>query len=296
MLFDAQLLCGTDDWLARNKPELAYRLSPGEAAEQMTLAAQGPEWRAALLPFPSSPDQAYLAENEQLFAAAAADPRFLAVAAVNPRVPENLRAVEAAAERGQVAGLAIWPILCDLDLLALARDKRLWALAERYRLPVTAHVGTGEEPGLGRAVAANRYGPLDAIALAKALPHIRFNLSHCLRLSRAALEQVAGLGNVWTDTSGLSAIGRWHEAGREVFPAADALDAGDDPHYMLLRLAGDYGLERRILFGSSYPFSAWWNFDVQAEAEACRRQPLPPAAAAALLFRNACDFFEVPSF
>jgi predicted TIM-barrel fold metal-dependent hydrolase len=296
MLFDAQLLCGTDDWLARNKPELQHRLSPGEAAEEMTLAAEGPEWRAALLPFPSSPGQAYLEENARIVAAAQAEPRFLAVAAVNPRVPENFSAVEAMAERSEIAGLAIWPILCDLDLLALAGEKRLWALAERHRLPVTVHVGTGAEPELGRAVAANRYGPLDAVTLARALPQVRFNLSHCLRLSRAALEEVAGLDNVWTDTSGLSAIGRWHEAGREVFPAADALDAGDDPHYMLVRLAEDYGLERRIMFGSSHPFSAWWHFDVHAEVDACRRQPLPPAATAAVLFRNACDFFEVPSF
>lgn len=296
MLFDAQLLCGTDDWLARNKPELAHRLSPGEAAEAMTLAAGGAEWRAALLPFPSSPGQAYLDENVRLAAAAEAEPRFLAIAAVNPRVPENLRAVTALAERKAIAGLAVWPILCDLDLVALAHEKALWDLAERHRLPVTVHVGTGAEPGLGRAVKANRYGPLDAVALARALPQIRFNLSHCLRLSRAALAEVARLENVWTDSSGLSAIGRWREAGREVFCAADALDAGDDPHYMLLRLAGEYGLERRIVFGSSFPFSAWWQFDVQAEAEACRRQPLPPVAAAALLFQNACDFFEVPSF
>lgn len=291
-LFDAQLLCGTDDWLAGNKPELRHRLSPSEAAAAMTLAAGGDDWRAALLPFPSSPGQAYLAENALVATAAEAEPRFLAVAAVNPRVPANTAAVAALAERGAIAGLAIWPILCGLDLVALAGEKVVWDLAERHRLPVTVHVGTGAEPALGRAVAANRYAPLDAVALARALPQIRFNLSHCLRLSRAALEAVAGLDNVWTDSSGLSALGRWREAGREVFPAADALDAGDDPHYMLVRLAAELGLERRILFASSYPFSAWWGFDVAAEAQACLRQPLPPAA----LFRNACDFFGVSSF
>jgi predicted TIM-barrel fold metal-dependent hydrolase len=292
MLFDAQLLCGKDDWLARNKPELAHGLDPAEASAQLESAASGERWRAALFPFPSAPGQAYLSENARVIAAAQAEPRFLSVAAINPQVPENLRAIEEAAEMGAIAGLAVWPILCELDLVELQHEARLWRLAERYDLPVTVHVGTGAEPDLGRAVKHNRYTPADAAELARALPQIRFNLSHCLRLSREALDLVASLGNVWTDTSGLSAVGRWREAGQEVFLAADALDVGEDPHYVIVRLIRDYGLERRVMFASSFPFSAWWHFDVSAEAHACRRQPLGEDALSALLWSNACEFYK----
>jgi predicted TIM-barrel fold metal-dependent hydrolase len=294
-LFDAQLLCGTDHWLAHNKPELYHSLTPREAADQMERAAQGEAWRAALFPFPSSPDQAYLTENALVIETAQAEPRFLAVAAINPRRERNLVAVEAAAEQGSIRGLAVWPILCDLDLVDLAREERLWQLAAAHDLPVTVHVGTGAEADLGRAVSRNRYAPLDAVALARAVPHVRFNLSHCLRLSRGALEAVAELDNVWTDTSGLSAIGRWYEAGQEVFPAADALDAGGDPYQIVSRLVASYGLADKIMFASSHPFSAWWGFDVKAEADAYRRLVLSDKAAGDGLYRNACKFFGVPT-
>src|SRR5882757_2639512 len=131
MLFDSQLLCGTDYWLASNKPELAHRLTPLEAANTSSEAAGGKPWRAALFPFPSSPGQAYGVENRLVIDAARADSRFLAIAAVNPAVAENMAIVEAGAADGLIHGLAIWPILCGLNLRALVDELPLWRLAAR---------------------------------------------------------------------------------------------------------------------------------------------------------------------
>jgi predicted TIM-barrel fold metal-dependent hydrolase len=294
MLFDAQLLCGSDHWLAANKQALAHRLTPGEASLALSEAAGGELWRAALFPFPSAPGQVYDAENRLVIEAARRDSRFLAIGAVNPHVPENMAALEVAAERGLIGGLAIWPILCDLDLRTLAGERRLWQLAENYDLPVTVHVGTGAESDYRPAVVRNNYAPVDAVALARSVPQVRFNLSHCLRLSRAALDMAAHLDNVWTDTSGLSAIGRWREVGQQIFLAADGIIGVDEsPNFVVSRLIEDFGFAFRIMFASSHPFSAWWGFSLKDEVEACLHLPLPPSMSRDLMYRNACNFFGI---
>jgi predicted TIM-barrel fold metal-dependent hydrolase len=163
----------------------------------------------------------------------------------------------------------IWPILCDLDLLALADDDAFWTIIERHDLPVTVHVGSGDEANYRSAVRRNSYGPMDAAELAHRRPSIRFNLSHILRLSRPALQSVSGLRNVWTDLSGYSSFGVWREKGHDVFPAADPVVGPGEWKRLGRILEDEFGLKDRVMFGSSEPFCRWWGSSLQREWEIC---------------------------
>ncbi|MGJ5079303.1 amidohydrolase family protein [Bradyrhizobium sp. HKCCYLS3013] len=262
-IFDSHLLLGRDDWLAANKPELAHRLGLDEIRTMFAEVAPDGRWRAAACPFPSAPEQNYREENAAVLQCAAIEPRLLPVAAINPNDVESRAFLER--DGGKFAGIIIWPILCKVDLRRLARDDAFWTIVKRLDLPVSIHVGTGEEPSYRDAIHANAYGPLDAIEVAEANPAIRFNLLHALRLSRSALQRAACISNVWTDLSGYSSYGSWTEGGREIFPAKDPV-VGPGAYGALPKiLADEFGLGDRILFGSSEPFCRWWGLTLKAE-------------------------------
>ncbi|MHA1599068.1 MAG: amidohydrolase family protein, partial [Alphaproteobacteria bacterium] len=247
-------------------------------------------WRAAAFAFPSSGDGSYIPENESVLAAARSDSRLLPVAVVNPAKQENLDWV--LEHISDVRGLMIWPILCDLDLIEISGCETLWKAVEEHDVPVTVHVGVGNEANhLGRCVPGNRYDPEAAVALAASLPAVRFNLSHVLRLSRAALQAVRDLDNVMMDISGLSALGRLYENGCEVFPALDNAFAGCSASDVLGELAEDPDLAGRLMFGSSWPFSLWWGFDPQKELEHLN-SVLPKGLLIPIIWQNPCAFYS----
>jgi hypothetical protein len=262
-IFDCHLLLGRDHWLAANKPELAHELSLEDITAMFAALAPEGRWRAAVFPFPSAPEQTYREQNAVILNAAAAEPRLLPVAAINPNSAESRALLER--EGAKFAGIMIWPILCNLDLKVLAHDDAFWAIVKRLDLPVTIHTATGDEPRYRDAVRRNAYGPMDAVDVAEANPGIRFNLSHALRLSRSALQRVARLPNVWTDLSGYTSCGTWMEGGREIFAAADPVVGPGAYGELLDILAQEFGLAGRIMFGSSEPFCRWWGLTLQGE-------------------------------
>jgi len=290
-IFDTHLLLGRDAWLSENKPELACHSDIASASQALDDTGAS-EWRAATFPFPSSQDGTYIPENEAVLRAAQGDNRLLPVTAVDPSNLENLNWVMDALKGDKLRGLVIWPILCDLDLSALSVHKPLWQAVAERDIPVTVHVGVGNEPDLGRAVKANHYDAAAAIKLAQALPQVRFNLSHVLRLSAAALEALRSLDNVMMDVSGLSALNRWREAGREVFPAFDTAFPGSDPQTVLRALAADPDWQKRLMFGSSWPFNTWWEYSPKRELELLH-YCLPSEMVTAIVWENPCQFYAL---
>ncbi|MEW7009917.1 amidohydrolase family protein [Lentilitoribacter sp. EG35] len=289
ILFDAHVLIGQDYWLGNNKPELAHTLDVEDACSVLSIAADGSQWRAAAMPFPSAREPNYVYENNYVIDSSSKDNRLIPIAVANPKNAENFAYLQSKAAAGLLGGLMIWPILCDLDLRELADDVTFWSFVEQYDLPVTLHVATGDEPNYRNTVACNHYGPLDAVRLAARWPDVRFNLSHALRLSRPALEEVAKLRNVWTDLSGYSSFGRWREARKETFPSHEPI-IGPGYHNKLLDvLHRDYGLEGRILFGSSEPFCRWWGFSAKREYAIYKQMPI--AEKMKMEFVNAAELF-----
>ena len=266
MLIDVHHLLGTDHWLLANMPQLAGSNDAESARTALTAGSE--HWVAYVLPFPSSADGGYSAENRYVLEAAAQDPRLRPVLALNPLHTDSREEVARLlrSTHPEIAGLVLWPILCKLDLVALSEDAWFRDLTRSLDLPVTVHVAAGNEQRIGRVPEMQRYLPEHAVALAASLPEVRFNLSHALRLSRSALEAARDLPNIWTDTSGLSALGQWHESGEQVFPADDAGTLGQlSPSEAVATLVDEFGFGERLMFGSSYPFNTWWNFDVASE-------------------------------
>lgn len=292
---DAHVLYGRDLWLSLNKPELAHQFDHGFLCSAMDEAARSPDWRAAIMPFPSASEPSYEQENVCVLEAAAADDRLLPVVVANPYDPRNRDLLEEWADRQQIAGLMVWPILCKLDLRAFAELDSFWQFAELHDLPVTIHIATGLEPTYRSAVLPNAYRPIDAVTIARRWPGVRFNLSHALRLSRPALEQIADLDNVWTDLSGYSSYGRWLEGGQETFPGESPVIGADAPVELTRALVERYNLANRVMFASSEPFCRWWGSSAKSEFETHRAiqaelpGPLDSIAAATTFYRNWFD-------
>jgi predicted TIM-barrel fold metal-dependent hydrolase len=294
-IFDLYFQLGTDHWLRGNRPALPHQSSAADLERQAAIfqAAGYQLAGAALVPFPSVPDRDYAAANELVAGAArtgvaAAVP----VAAIHAVIPGDERSVRSVADRiagGEPClGIKLWPYMGGFSLSALREDRRLLDLVIRHRLLVFMHVGTGREV-LDRAafppVAADPSAAMDVVC---SLPEIDFVAGHLLRLSRPALERAARVDNVFIDTSGLSSIGRWREGGRPGLPADDAgsladLSAGE----LLAALIDDLGLQRRLVFGTNYPFCGWWGSIPLGEAALIDYAPIAPQARRDILFTNA---------
>lgn len=293
MLIDIHHLLGSDRWLTRNMPNLAHENGAEAACAAMNMSAE--RWLAYVFPFPSSADGSYIAENRMVLSAAARDSRLRPVLALNPMHTEGRADVARLLDaHPEIAGLVLWPILCELDLVALSKDSWFRDLANSCGLPFTVHIAAGNEQRIGRVTRMLRYLPEHALALAGSLPGVRFNLSHALRLSRSALETARQMANIWTDTSGLSALGQWHESGQQVFPATDAGPLGTlSPGEALTALVGDYGLGERLMFGSSYPFNTWWGLDVAGERRLVEESLCNPWTRQCIMEYNARSFYSM---
>jgi hypothetical protein len=273
-VIDMQVHLGRDHWLAQHRPELPHACSAADLeCEAATLAAAGHRLVAvAASPFPST--DASGDTNEQL----------TGVLAIPSIVPGDAAAV--ARLRGGI-GIKLWPYMGGFSLSHLLHDPELLARVRRNRWLVFAHVGNGRESASRPAFAAVQAGPADALAVAAALPDVNFVMAHALRLSRPALERAARMDNVYLDTSGLSSIGRWREGGRDGLFADDAGElAGLTPVEALAFLA-ESGFAERLLFGTSWPFCAWWGSVPLAEVSWIEHSRLAPRLRAGILHDNA---------
>jgi predicted TIM-barrel fold metal-dependent hydrolase len=290
-LIDVHHLLGIDNWLVGNSSKLPHENRTAHARCELT-SAVGDCWLAFIMPFPSSIGQQYLAENQEVIDAAALEARFYPVLALNPNSPESRQFFFEAVSRQEVKGVMIWPVLCGIDLPSLAQDHEFTDRILANDLPVTIHIGTGQEMALGRTNRDSRCRPEHAIELASQCPKIRFNLTHLMRLSPNALRDAAGFENVFTDTSGLSSLHRWYERGLHVFPATDAGDlAAMTPPEVLRVLVREYKLGEKICFASSYPFNRWWDCDMRAEISWVTKSGLTPDALDRIFWKNAMSLY-----
>ena len=287
---DAHCLVGEDFWLSRNKPELAHQ---NMLDEYHRAASAADSFKACILPFPSSEDGSFARENGIVWRLHRQHPWTEPVFAFNYRSKENFEDICSRLDEDQATGLAIWPIVCDLDLIDLKDNLRFRYLVNNYGCWFTVHVGAGNEASIHRVEKLNRYCPEDAVRLAAAFPDTKFNLTHCLRLSEKALRQAEELDNIIIDISGISTHLRWFEYNQNVFPASDAGELGEMGSADVIRtLMERPGLQDKLVFGSQYPFGKWYGFGLEDELSLVREAGLSGELLDKLLYKNFEDFFS----
>ncbi len=286
-IIDVHLLYGEDFWLKQNKPDLAHKNS-----------TSGNQLVSFILPFPSSKDNLYIPENEIIAKASLSSDHLVPVFALNPLSEENIENVWRLTDNLKFFGIIIWPILCNIDLKKLIDNKPfrdfLHAQEDNEHFFVEIHTGAGNEKDIGRVRELGNYLPLDVVNVAKAFPKIKFILTHALRLSVPALTEAKKLSNVVIDTNGISCQKRWFENGQNVFPAYDAgkmKDMNSDEIFQYLY--NELGLSEKLVFGSSYPYSLWWGFDVEHEINLVKNCGLPSSATNKILKENIIRFLNI---
>ena len=265
-IIDAHCLVGRDYWLSINKPHLSHENLLSFYEKDIRSVSK--LYKAAIMPFPSSSDGSYVEENELILSLSRKKPWTIPVLAFNPKSDANYNYVRRQLDSGTVGALVIWPILCNLDLINLIDNHYFRNIAENYSCCITVHVGAGNEQRIGRVESLLRYDPDSAVLLAASYPNTCFNLSHLLRISERALHAVEQLSNVIIDTSGISAHGRWYEAGSNVFPAEDCIKLRDcKPEAVIKTLMDNPLLADKLAFGTQYPFGMWYRFGLKEEVE-----------------------------
>ena len=257
-VWDGHLLFGIDHWMHLNNPTLPYTNGQHQISEDVVCSL--------ITPFPSSPNQAYLEENQRIFDYVRKNPSAIAVFALNPSSPENREAVSDFVSRQPCCGIVLWPILCRMDLSELVRDGWFRDFMNRFSGFTYIHTGAGNEQALGRVAKQGSYGPQQVLAVAEAFPKNKFILGHLLRLSEEELRKAKHMDNVVLDTSLISGHQRWFERDVNVFPAVTAGELAQlSPGEILEKLCGEYGLGKKLVFGSSYPYCQWWGSSYEDE-------------------------------
>ena len=111
------------------------------------------------------------------------------------------------------------------------------------------------------------YGPQDAINFARAFPNKKFIMGHLLRASVKALEMAKQMDNVVIETSGISGHLRWFENNQRM---AD-----------------------KIVFGSSYPFSCWWDYKLIDEINIINALNIKDEIKNKILYENIRNFLNL---
>lgn len=288
-IIDCHHLFGSDLWLSENKSELACKNDYNQLKKQMDSIAD--DWKTFILPFPSSKNNKYLYENQMIKNAAILDDKILPVFALNTYFDECYNQVGMLLSETAYPNIVLWPILCEIDLIELSKNNKFIKFCEKHNPLVTIHVAAGNESDIGRISELKRYCASDAVYLATQLPHIKFNLSHVLRLSMNALEKAAELTNIVLDTSGISSHNLWYEKGQNVFPSKDSSDFKYCSHEEVITiLVKKYELGSKLVFGSSYPFNSWWGFNLKSELDMINRSDLSDEEKLNIMFRNIYDF------
>lgn len=286
-VIDVHMLYGEDFWLKNNKPQLIHKndkLSDDEVS--------------FILPFPSSKNNLYIAENELVAKASLKSNNIIPVFAFNPQLKQNVECVKKLSENLEFFGIIIWPILCGIDLKKVIDNAEfkdfLDSQSDKRHFFVEIHTGAGNEKNIGRVSEMGNYLPMDVVNVAKAFPKIKFILTHSLRLSLPALDEAKKLENVVISTEGISSQKRWFENSQNVFPAYDAEYLGNlDSREIIRCLYNDLGYCDKLVFGSSYPYSMWWGFDVDSEINLIKNCGLSSDAIHKILKNNILNFLRL---
>lgn len=288
-VLDGCVLWGRDAWAAENRPDLAHAAGAAEWQARVARArVQGIALVGGLaMPFPSAPDRDFAAANRAVLDAAAPDgpaPELAPVMAVRPGDPRSLDDLDAALATGAPVGIKLWPYMAGHDLSALAADSALVDRIAAHRLMVLMHVGNGREGASRPAFPPVRATPADALAVARDLPAVPVVIAHAARLCEATLAGIADAPTVVLDLSGLTSLGRWREGGRDGLP----VDGGErlaalGSEGIVTALIDEFGLADRLVFGTTWPFCAWWGAEAAEEVDLVASAVADPAVREAIL-------------
>lgn len=289
-VIDAQCLVGVDYWLSQNKPELAHTNNLVSYENEIKEIADS--YHCIIMPFPSSRNGTYIDENESVLKLCNNKGWTTPVLAFNPYSQYSFEYICKKLSKSECNGIVLWPILCDLDLNELIYNDRFIYVVSHFSCSVTVHVAAGNEKEVMRVSKMNNYSPLDAVNLAKSFPNTKFNLSHCLRLSKSALDIAEKLDNVIIDISGISTHHKWYENGINIFPAYDSGDFADMlPEQVIRELMNRESLMDKLVFGSQFPFGQWYGFGIKEELDLIKRANLTDNLESRLLYKNYENFF-----
>lgn len=284
-IIDSHSLVGVDFWLSNNKSELRHRNDLEEY--QKALKSVANSYKSVIMPFPSSKNGSYMAENRYILELHQKYDWTIPVLAFNPCSKENIRFVSEKLENGEVKGLVLWPVLCKLDLDMLSKDDQFDYVLRKYKPWITVHVGAGNEKDIHRVTKLNNYSPVDSVKLAAEYPDVKFNLSHVLRISEHALSMAENMENVIIDISGICMHKRWYEYGTNVFPASDSVKLKElDSSEIIYELMHNEQLANKLVFGTQYPFDTWCGFDIKEEIELVKNARLEKTLFEQLMYKN----------
>lgn len=284
---DTHLLYGQDYWLKNNKPQLAHS-NFKICNNRYTF----------IVPFPSCEDNSYIYENKLVLKKAIENKNVIPVFAFNPLNIKNIEFIKSIEKNISVFGIIIWPILCNINLNKLLTNSAFCELLHSQEgnehFFVEIHTGAGNEKDIGRVDKLNKYLPLDLINIAKSFPKNKFILTHALRLSIPALIEAKKLDNVMIETSGISSNKNWFENNKNVFPSYDAGYLSEiDPKSIVKCLCFDFELSNKLIFGSGYPFSCWWGYDIQDEINLIINSGLSKCEIKNILKENIFEFLKL---
>lgn len=285
-IIDSHHLVGVDYWLSKNNKELEYKNNIN--------AIKNHDIKAFIYPFPSSKNQLYISENETIYTCAKNNPdSVIPVFALNTNYDTSYRCIEEYLKEFNICGIVIWPILCNIDLLKLKDDKRFIKLCKEYKFFIYVHVGAGNEEDIKRVKKVGNYTPLDAIKFAKDFNYKKIILGHMLRLSIDSLKQASNMDNVVIETSGVSSQKRWYENNQNVFPSYDAgelkeLSSREILEYCVRKMK----LENKLVFGSSFPYSLWWKYDLKDEIDLIEQLDVSDDVKNKILHDNIIEFLK----
>ncbi|MDP9583675.1 UNVERIFIED_ORG: putative TIM-barrel fold metal-dependent hydrolase [Burkholderia contaminans] len=263
-IFDGSVLWGKDAWVARNRPDLQHVVGNAELAKYTSEVRQaGCVLRGVLLmPFPSTPTNEYTQSNRDLARAVrefSGNFELKPVYAATPGDKARLDNLVMLNNDVPAVGIKLWPFMGHFHLDDILEDVALVEFVRKNRLPIFMHVGNGREHLVRPAFPNVRATPDVALNCARALPDVPIVIGHVARLCPRTLEAMSSVPNTYLDLSGLTSLGRWQEVGRNGLP----VDSGTTlaklgPVEILRRLVREYGLGNQIIFGSTWPFCAWW--------------------------------------
>jgi predicted TIM-barrel fold metal-dependent hydrolase len=289
-IIDDHVLFGIDYWLSLNLQTRDHR-NDYLRMKKMNYTS----YITLIMPFPSSPNNLYLNENFIVSEAATRHNCYIPVFAYNPFKKDNDVQVRRLLKKHKLAGIIIWPILCQIDLEKLIDDVAFRSLLkekeEEVNFFVCIHTGAGNEQDVGRVEKIGHYLPKDVVNVAESFPRIKFILTHLLRFSLPSIVRAANLSNIIIDTGGLSCQKRWFENGRNIFPAYDSGVMEDMSSSEALKfLVDNIKIENQLSFGSSFPFSMWWNFDIEDEIKLIETCEISNEAKEKIFYKNICKF------
>ncbi len=284
-IIDAHCLVGMDYWLSRNKDELGHKNDL--VLYESCLKKLARSYMSVIMPFPSSEDGSYLSENQYVLDLHYKYDWTIPVLAFNPYSEKNVKYVSEKLENKEVKGIVLWPVMCKLDLDRLKENDSFDSVLKNYKPWVTVHVAAGNEKMIQRVTRLNNCCPSDAISLAGNYPEIKFNLSHLLRISDKALSEAEYMDNIMIDISGISMHKRWFEYGINVFPAVDCNRLKEyEPVDIIQELMNNDRLNKKLVFGTQYPFDTWSGYDVEKEVALVKKAGLDKGCFDQIMYKN----------